>query len=166
MHPCMHVHHQRVTAPDHYTHSFPQGPTLTLRIASYSLVRDVASSQARPRIPQNAFKTPPLLVMNNFSGQEHLRLTSTLFQAMFPSINVHTVKLSACQVSCCCCVAVLQATLQNKYVSTSIVTPSGCDKIAVIVDGCHSAAKDVCTAGAGVCMAKTGFVTAETGDCT
>eukprot|EP00877_Chromochloris_zofingiensis_P011512 jgi/Chrzof1/6614/Cz19g02210.t1 len=75
----------------------PRGPTLTLRIASYSLVRDVASSQARPRIPQNAFKTPPLLVMNNFSGQEHLRLTSTLFQAMFPSINVHTVKLSACQ---------------------------------------------------------------------
>lgn len=64
---------------------------------------DVASSQARPRVPPNAFKTSPLVVLNNFSPQhKQLALAANLFQGMFPSINVHTVNLSTCQVCVLC----------------------------------------------------------------
>lgn len=34
----------------------PQGPTLTFRVRSYSLIRDVQAAAARPRVPPNAFK--------------------------------------------------------------------------------------------------------------
>jgi hypothetical protein len=62
-------------------------------------VRDVASSLARPRMPPNAFKTAPLVVLNGFQGGgQHLQLAAGLVQAMFPPISVQTVKLSACQV--------------------------------------------------------------------
>lgn len=47
----------------------PRGPTLTFRVRSYSLCRDVAAAQQRPRAPENAFKTPPLLVLQGFSAQ-------------------------------------------------------------------------------------------------
>jgi ribosome biogenesis protein SSF1/2 len=46
----------------------PRGPTVTFRVRSYSLCRDVAASQARPRAPENAFKTPPLLVLQGFAA--------------------------------------------------------------------------------------------------
>ncbi|KAH9614617.1 hypothetical protein KSS87_019621 [Heliosperma pusillum] len=76
----------------------PQGPTLTFKIHQYSLAVDVAQSQLRPRCPQDLFKISPLLVLSGFGTQEeHLRLTSTLFQNMFPTIDVNTVKLSLCQ---------------------------------------------------------------------
>lgn len=76
----------------------PRGPTLTMRIKGYSLMSDVAASQSRPRVPPNAFKTAPLVVLNNFSPQQkQLALAANLFQGMFPSINVHTVNLSTCQ---------------------------------------------------------------------
>ena len=75
-----------------------QGPTLTMRIHSYSLMRDVAAAQQKPRLPESLWKTSPLVVMNNFSGQEHLKLATVLFQNLFPAINVQAVKLSACQV--------------------------------------------------------------------
>jgi hypothetical protein len=81
-------------------HDCLQGPTLTLRIKAYSLASDVAASQARPRMPPNAFKTAPLVVLNNFSPQQkQLALAASLFQGMFPSINVHNVNLATCQVS-------------------------------------------------------------------
>ncbi len=54
----------------------PQGPTLTMRIRGWSLMRDVQSAQARPRAPQSAFATPPLVVLSGFQGEEHLKLTS------------------------------------------------------------------------------------------
>lgn len=76
----------------------PRGPTITTRIKGYSLVRDVASALARPRMPPNAFKTAPLVVLNGFQGGgQHLQLAASLVQAMFPPISVQTVKLSACQ---------------------------------------------------------------------
>ena len=75
-----------------------QGPTLTMRIHSYSLMRDVAAAQQKPRLPESLWKTSPLVVMNNFSGQEHLKLATVLFQNLFPAINVQAVKLAACQV--------------------------------------------------------------------
>lgn len=86
--------------PDHLS---LQGPTLTLKIHSYSLVRDVVAAQTRPRLPENIWKTAPLVVMSGFSGEEHLKLAAALFQNMFPSINVQNAKLSACQVGCYLC---------------------------------------------------------------
>ncbi|KAK9726322.1 hypothetical protein RND81_05G205800 [Saponaria officinalis] len=76
----------------------PQGPTLTFKIHQYSLAVDVAQSQLRPRCPPDLFKNSPLLVLSGFGTQEeHMRLTSTVFQNMFPTIDVNTVKLSLCQ---------------------------------------------------------------------
>lgn len=40
--------------------------------------------------------TPPLLVLNNFAGEDvATKLLSTTFQSMFPSIDVSTVELGA-----------------------------------------------------------------------
>ncbi|KMS98610.1 hypothetical protein BVRB_3g070530 [Beta vulgaris subsp. vulgaris] len=76
----------------------PQGPTLTFKILEYSLATDVAQSQLRPRCPQDLFKNSPLLVLSGFgTGEEHLMLTTRMFQHMFPTIDVNTVKLSLCQ---------------------------------------------------------------------
>eukprot|EP00951_Prasinocladus_malaysianus_P024139 scaffold207611_cov48-Prasinocladus_malaysianus.AAC.1 len=103
------------------------GPTLTMRIHKYSLMRDVLGAQQRPHCPKAMFETPPLIrqqfsalaarwrrlrcmpfyggfeshlrvVMNNFGNQEELRLASTMFQNLFPSINVTKVKLKTCQL--------------------------------------------------------------------
>ena len=75
-----------------------QGPTLTMRIHEYSLMRDVLATLVRPRQPASMWKAPPLVVMNNFSGHEELQLATVLFQNLFPPINVQTAKLSSCQV--------------------------------------------------------------------
>ncbi|XP_021763131.1 peter Pan-like protein isoform X1 [Chenopodium quinoa] len=76
----------------------PQGPTLTFKIHEYSLAIDVARAQLRPRCPHDLFKNSPLLVLSGFgTGEEHLTLTTRMFQHMFPSIDVNTVKLSLCQ---------------------------------------------------------------------
>ena len=72
-----------------------------MRIHEYSLMRDVVASQQRPRLPDSLWKSSPLVVMNNFAGVEHLKLASVLFQNLFPSINVQTARLSACQVGAC-----------------------------------------------------------------
>lgn len=82
----------------------PRGPTLTLRIHEYALIRDVLSTQQRPRAPQSMWLGPPLVVMNNFNSPdapkkdtEHLKLATVMFQNLFPTINVATTKLSSCQ---------------------------------------------------------------------
>jgi hypothetical protein len=36
--------------------------------------------------------------MNNFGSAEELKLAATMFQNLFPSINVSKVKLKTCQV--------------------------------------------------------------------
>lgn len=75
-----------------------QGPTLTMRIHAYSLMRDVTATLQRPRQPASMWKSPPLVVMNNFGGTEDLKLATVLFQNLFPAINVQTANLSSCQV--------------------------------------------------------------------
>lgn len=77
-----------------------QGPTLAMRVHSYALMRDVAGAQARPRQPVSLWAAPPLLVMNNFGGGGHLKLATVLFQNLFPTLNVATVRLGSCQVRC------------------------------------------------------------------
>ncbi|KAJ3057579.1 hypothetical protein HK097_000046 [Rhizophlyctis rosea] len=73
----------------------PRGPTLTFRISSYSLTRDVLALQTRPKSPGTEFKTAPLVVLNNFNSDErHIKLVATVFQNLFPPIQVQTMKLA------------------------------------------------------------------------
>eukprot|EP00798_Chlamydomonas_sp_ICE-L_P006618 gene6618-3274_t len=71
--------------------------TATDRSTYLKVCKTPRASLARPRVPQNAFKTPPLVVMNNFGGEEHMKLATVLFQNLFPAINVLKTKLAACQ---------------------------------------------------------------------
>ncbi|XP_061196910.1 suppressor of SWI4 1 homolog isoform X1 [Saccostrea echinata] len=72
-----------------------RGPTLTFRVKEYTLCKDVVSSLKKPNVDPKQFNHHPLLVMNNFSGEEmHLKLMSTMFQNMFPSININKVNLN------------------------------------------------------------------------
>ncbi|KAL9108279.1 MAG: hypothetical protein Q9227_006876 [Pyrenula ochraceoflavens] len=84
----------------------PRGPTLHFRIDAYSLCRDVQHSQKRPLGRHNEHKSPPLLVMNNFSTQASTTntdpvlkqletLTTTIFQSMFPAISPQSTPLSS-----------------------------------------------------------------------
>ncbi|KAK9840668.1 hypothetical protein WJX81_008651 [Elliptochloris bilobata] len=75
----------------------PRGPTLTMKIHEYALMRDVAAAQPRPRLPESLWASPPLVVLYNFGGQEELGLATVLFQNLFPPINVQTTRLSQCQ---------------------------------------------------------------------
>ena len=75
----------------------PRGPTLTWRVAAYSHTSDVASSQAHHSAPESAFRAPPLVVLNNFGSEPHMKLAALTFQNLFPPINVNTVKLASCQ---------------------------------------------------------------------
>ncbi|KAG6629652.1 peter Pan-like protein [Carya illinoinensis] len=86
------------TAPYLRVARTPQGPTLTFKIHEYSLAVDVAQSQLRPRCPQDLFKNAPLIVLSGFgTGDQHLKLTTIMFQNIFPAIDINTVKLSSCQ---------------------------------------------------------------------
>ncbi|XP_058214755.1 peter Pan-like protein isoform X1 [Rhododendron vialii] len=86
------------TAPYLRVARTPQGPTLTFKIQQYSLAVDVAHSQVRPRCPQDLFKNPPLIVLSGFgTGEQHLKLTTIMFQNIFPGIDINTVKLSSCE---------------------------------------------------------------------
>ncbi|WRT65619.1 uncharacterized protein IL334_002564 [Kwoniella shivajii] len=74
----------------------PQGPTLTFRVNKYSLMKDLVNSSLRNvgKSPGGEYRNPPLLVMNNFqqpangSALPQLRLMSTMFQGLFPPIQV------------------------------------------------------------------------------
>ncbi|XP_053320822.1 suppressor of SWI4 1 homolog [Spea bombifrons] len=73
----------------------PRGPTLSFRVIQYSLVKDVVSSLKKHRMHEQQFTHPPLLILNNFGNQGmQVKLMATMFQNMFPSINVHKVSLN------------------------------------------------------------------------
>lgn len=60
----------------------------------YTLVRDVVSSLRRHRMHEQQFTHPPLLVLNSFGPHGmHVKLMASMFQNLFPSINVHKVGL-------------------------------------------------------------------------
>ena len=69
-----------------------------LKVLEYALGRDIMAAQRRPRRPQAAFTQPPLVVLQGFGGEQHMKLTAVLFQNMFPAINVAKARLSECQV--------------------------------------------------------------------
>nr|CAD7428561.1 unnamed protein product [Timema monikensis] len=75
--------------------NLPRGPTLTFKVHNYSLSRDVASMLKKQMVFDRAFKNSPLIVLNSFSGEGmHLKLMASMFQNMFPTINVTKVNLS------------------------------------------------------------------------
>lgn len=60
--------------------------------SQYSLIKDVVSSLKKHRMHDQQFTHHPLLVLNNFgSDGMQVKLMATMFQHMFPSINVHKV---------------------------------------------------------------------------
>lgn len=70
----------------------PRGPTLNFRIRRFTHCRDIVSSIKHPQTFSKQFQYPPLLIMNGFQEDSlHIKLISTMFQNMFPSINVSTV---------------------------------------------------------------------------
>jgi ribosome biogenesis protein SSF1/2 len=72
----------------------PRGPTLTFKVHQYTLAKDVISSMKRQMVDLKAFQTPPLVILNSFSGEgKHLKLMATTFQNMFPPINLTTVRI-------------------------------------------------------------------------
>lgn len=80
----------------------PRGPTATFRITAYSLASDVARLKRRPvTMTPTVLDIPPLVVLNNFNHpgelKKELGLLSVLFQNMFPSVNVATVRLTQCK---------------------------------------------------------------------
>ncbi|XP_059846890.1 suppressor of SWI4 1 homolog [Hypanus sabinus] len=73
----------------------PRGPTLTFRVCQYSLVKDIVSSLKRHRMHESQFTHHPLLVLNNFGRDGmHIKLIATMFQNLFPAINVYKVGLN------------------------------------------------------------------------
>ncbi|KAI4875021.1 hypothetical protein NFI96_013613, partial [Prochilodus magdalenae] len=74
----------------------PKGPSLYFQVTKYSLIKDVISSLKRHRMHGQQFTHHPLLVLNNFGlDGMHIKLMATMFQNMFPSINVHKVSLNS-----------------------------------------------------------------------
>jgi ribosome biogenesis protein SSF1/2 len=74
---------------------FPQGPTLYFRIQAYSLMKEVAALQKKPKSPGSEFLTAPLIVLNNMPVEtSHGKLMCSMFQGMFPTINTTKVKLA------------------------------------------------------------------------
>lgn len=74
----------------------PKGPTLYFRVAKYTLIKDIVSSLKRHRMHEQQFSHHPLLVLNNFGIEGmHVKLMATMFQNMFPSINVHKLNLNS-----------------------------------------------------------------------
>ncbi|EDV93468.1 protein Peter pan [Drosophila grimshawi] len=72
----------------------PRGPSLTFKVHQFTLARDVISSSKKQMMDVDHFKHPPLVIMNNFSGDgKHLKLMATTFQNMFPSINLAQVNI-------------------------------------------------------------------------
>ena len=95
---------------------FPRGPTMTFKISSYALARDVRSALKRQVTYDKQYSNHPLLILNGFTstsligevaskelqkddikkmGEREVGLVASMFQNMFPSINVTTVKVNS-----------------------------------------------------------------------
>eukprot|EP01065_Artemidia_motanka_P037828 TRINITY_DN46735_c0_g1_i1.p1 TRINITY_DN46735_c0_g1~~TRINITY_DN46735_c0_g1_i1.p1 ORF type:complete len:414 (+),score=97.60 TRINITY_DN46735_c0_g1_i1:53-1243(+) len=79
----------------------PQGPTLSFRVESFILRKDVMAETRRDhQVVSDAvsFSRPPLCVLNGFNtSDKHLQLVATTFQNMFPTIHVDKFRLSQCR---------------------------------------------------------------------
>ena len=93
---------------------FPRGPTMTFKIDKYTLARDVRSALKRQVTYDKQFLNHPLLILNGFTsnnseestngsqtdnikrmGGREIGLVASMFQNMFPSINVTSVNVNS-----------------------------------------------------------------------
>jgi ribosome biogenesis protein SSF1/2 len=79
-----------------------RGPTITFKVETYSLCKDVRKIQRHPKSITSESKeylNPPLLVLNGFTNPQkaepHEKLLITTFQNMFPPIQPHSTKISS-----------------------------------------------------------------------
>ncbi|XP_024864635.1 suppressor of SWI4 1 homolog isoform X2 [Kryptolebias marmoratus] len=74
----------------------PKGPMLYFKVLKYSLIKDVISTLKKHRMHEQQFIHHPLLILSNFGMDGmHVKLMATMFQHMFPSINVQKVNLNS-----------------------------------------------------------------------
>ncbi|XP_011636323.1 protein Peter pan [Pogonomyrmex barbatus] len=100
----------------------PRGPTLTFKIHSFSLARDVISMLKKQLVYEEAFKSSPLLILNNFSGEGmQLKLIASTFQNMFPTINLTTVNLSTIRRCICLNYNTTSKTIDFRHYAIKVV---------------------------------------------
>jgi ribosome biogenesis protein SSF1/2 len=82
----------------------PTGPTITFKINSYTLNKDIVGFnqeyKRKNKIFAEKFLTAPLLVMSGFSGLEQndsYKLVTYMLQSMFPPLNVEKIELDECK---------------------------------------------------------------------
>eukprot|EP00913_Durusdinium_trenchii_P018817 g17684.t1 len=83
----------------------PQGPTLTFRVDSFTLAREVRAAQRRPQGSSRDFTSPPLQVLNGLGGpkerfelpRRYLRLLAEMLRGTFPAIDVPTFNQAECR---------------------------------------------------------------------
>eukprot|EP00927_Polykrikos_kofoidii_P021120 TRINITY_DN20105_c0_g1_i1.p1 TRINITY_DN20105_c0_g1~~TRINITY_DN20105_c0_g1_i1.p1 ORF type:complete len:470 (-),score=103.09 TRINITY_DN20105_c0_g1_i1:109-1518(-) len=82
----------------------PQGPTLTFKINSFTLVRDVRASQRRPHTGNRDYTSAPLQVLNGFSGgggsekeATERQLAAEMLRGLFPPIDVPSFNHAECR---------------------------------------------------------------------
>lgn len=74
----------------------PQGPTLTFKVHSFILSKDIVSSLKKQKVEEGSFQHPPLVILNSFTGEgNHMKLMASTFQNMFPPLNLTTMKLAS-----------------------------------------------------------------------
>jgi len=104
----------RIAAPFHVTHfmifnqtaaglnlkitRIPRGPTLYFRVLQYTTMESLRSIQKVPAGFGAEYSHAPLVVLNNFSGQEdHKKIMAAVFQNMFPGLDITNMRLADCR---------------------------------------------------------------------
>ena len=106
----------------------PRGPTLSFKIHSFSLARDVVSVLKKQMVYEELFKNSPLVILNNFSGEGmQLKLIALMFQNMFPTINLTAVDLSTIRRCLCLNYNATSKTIDLRHYAIRVV-PVGLSK--------------------------------------
>ncbi|XP_053972204.1 protein Peter pan [Hylaeus volcanicus] len=106
----------------------PRGPTLSFKVHSFSLARDVVSLLKKQMVYEELYKNSPLVVLNNFSGEGmQLKLISSMFQNMFPTINLTSVNLSTIRRCLCLNYNSTSKTIDLRHYAIKVV-PVGLSK--------------------------------------
>ena len=104
------IFHQTETGCNFRMAKTPRGPTFTFRVENYTTSGDLQTTQRKSRSLGMEFMTSPLVVLNNFNNSSssssssgsgitdsdsamRMKLMTSMFQNVFPSINVKTMNL-------------------------------------------------------------------------
>ena len=90
----------------------PQGPTLTFKLESFTLAREVRAAQRRPQGSARDFTAPPLQVLNGLTGLKDCvegvgggksmrlserKLVAEMLRGVFPAIDVASFNQNECR---------------------------------------------------------------------